>query len=62
MVNKYTALKKIKKKPTDSLSTKRNGKELRFGTLNIGTLNKVGIKEEIIDMMIRKKISVISLT
>jgi exonuclease III len=40
----------------------RKGKGLRFGTLNVGSLNKTGRKEEIIKMMIRRKIDILGLS
>jgi hypothetical protein len=40
----------------------RKGKGLRFGTLNVGSLHKMGRKEEIIEMMIRRKIDILGLS
>jgi hypothetical protein len=40
----------------------RKGKGLRFGTLNVGTLNKIGSKEEITEMVIRRKIDILGLS
>jgi exonuclease III len=34
----------------------------RFGTLNVGSLNKMGRKEEINEMMIRRKIDILGLS
>jgi exonuclease III len=59
IVDKPTAFKTLRNQPDRSVKMARKRKGLRFGTLNVGSLNKMGRKEEIIKMMIRRKIDIL---
>jgi exonuclease III len=61
-VDNPTAFKTQRNQPDGSVKTTRKGKGLCLGTLNVGSLNKMGRKEEIIEMMIRRKIDILGLS
>jgi hypothetical protein len=48
-VDNPTAFKTQRNQPDGSVKMTRKGKGLRLGTLNVGSLNKMGRKEEIIE-------------